>query len=68
MLNESKDPGLCIQVQQRYLCVSTYSDDTAPNPDRSAEIPTLIRITEGLRFPEDLGDRSTWFRAEQVFG
>ena len=55
-------------VQQRYLCVSASSGDTGPCPDRSGEIPTLIKIAEGLRFAEDLEDRSTWLRAESVFG
>jgi hypothetical protein len=69
MLNEDReDPSVCVFEQQRYICVSAYSGDTGPYPDRSGEIPTLLRIAEGLRFAADLDDRSTWFRAESVFG
>ena len=69
MLNEEPaSPSLCIFEQQLYLCVSVVGSDTGPIPDRSGEIPTLIRIGEGLRFAEDLDDRSTWFAAERVFG
>jgi hypothetical protein len=59
---------VCVFEQQRYICVSASSGDTGPYPDRSGEIPTLVRIAEGLRFAADLDDRSTWFRAESVFG
>ena len=69
MLSEDREnPGVCVLVQQRYVCVSAHSGDTGPYPDRSKEIPTLLTIAEGLRFPDDLEDRSTWFRAESVFG
>jgi hypothetical protein len=69
MVNEDReDPSVCVFEQLRYLCVSAYSGDTGPYPDRSGEIPTLVTIAEGLRFADDLEDRSTWFRAESVFG
>jgi hypothetical protein len=55
-------------MRARYICVSADSGDTSPYPDRSSEIPTFIEVAEGLRIPDDLEDRSTWFRAERVFG
>lgn len=68
MLNEApRGPGVCIFVQEHYVCVTVYLSDTGDHPDRSDEIPTLIRIGEGLSYADNLDDRSTWLPAERVF-
>ena len=63
-----RDPDVCLVVQGHHVCVGTSQSDTGPYPDRSGEIPTLLAVAEALRFPDDLGERSTWFPAEEVFG
>lgn len=69
MLNEDREgPGVCVFVQQSYLCVTGFTSDTGPYPDRSGEIPSIIAIAESMTFADDLDDRSTWFAADRVFG
>ena len=61
-------PGLCLEVQGHDVCVSAESDDTGPYPDRSDELPVMMALAENLRFPGNVDDRSSWFRAHDVFG
>jgi len=63
-----RSPQLCLVEQGHQVCVGAESSDTGPYPDRSDQVPTLLAIAEALRFPADLGDRSAWFAAEDVFG
>jgi hypothetical protein len=65
---EPRSPGVCVLVQQRYVCVRSATSDTGPYPDRSEEIPLLISLAEGLTFARDLDDQSTWFAADRAFG
>lgn len=65
---EPRSPGVCVLVQQRYVCVRTASSDTGPYPDRTDELPTLTSIAASLRFAPDLGDSATWFAADHLVG
>jgi hypothetical protein len=65
---DARWPRLCLLEQGHRICVGAESSDTGPYPDRSAEVPTLLAVAEALEFPADLDDRSSWFRAEDVFG
>jgi hypothetical protein len=67
VLNEDREaPGVCIAEQSRYVCGGAYVTDTGPYPDRTGEIPTLLRIAEGLRFAPDLGERATWLESRDA--
>lgn len=69
MLDETpRNPVVCVLVQQHHVCVSTVSDDTGPYPDRSAELPAIRSIAEGLFYAKDLGNRTTWMAADRVLG
>lgn len=62
MLSEDpRSPSVCVLTKPSPVCVSVYTSDTGPYPDRSAEISVLLQIAESLRFPKDLGDDSNWF-------
>lgn len=67
VLDEDREaPGVCVTEQQRSVCVRIYASDTGPYPDRCDEIPTLVRLAEGLRFAADLDDRSTWLDSSKA--
>ncbi len=66
--DDPKHPKVCVDVQDRHVCVRITPSDTGPYPDRSAEIPTLLDLAGALTYAADLDDQSTWFAAEEVFG
>lgn len=68
LTEDARWPRLCLLEQGHRVCVGAEASDTGPHPDRSAEVPVLRAVAEALRFPPDLEDRSSWSRAEDVFG
>lgn len=67
VVSENREaPGVCVAVQQRWICVRAYVSDTGPYPDRTDEIPVLVGLAESLRFAADLDDRSTWLNSSDL--
>ena len=63
---EPRHPSVCVAVQDRHVCVFPTPDDTDRDPDHADEVPTLLAVATALTFAPDLGDRTTWFEADQV--